>query len=422
MGTERSAATAAWGIRRRYFPAVEGMRGVAVLCVMCGHILLTGYPGGPIHTFAGWLAPFGVVIFFGISGFLLYRQFLAARFAGDSVGAATPSYLWRRAVRIFPAYWVALTLGTVWVGWYGAFTGHWWVFYGLLQSYNPSWLPEGLPIAWSLVIEASFYLVLPFIALGLARRGLGSGNRHALRWELGVLGGLAVVGLLWRTVMAQVDSDLNANLLGTIVWFSSGMLLAAIQVAHPASLAGLRRLLSSAVFCWPAAVALFAANALGISEIPGMPTMAGAMLETALYGGAAALLLAPAVLAESDRVVHRLMAGRAIVFIGTISYGIYLWHYTVLAWLDFSPVVLTARFPELTLASLVIGITLVLATASWYLVEKPLMRRAKSVKAFRHVKRGEIEVARDDGPAAEAGGPAAPVPAGPPEPAPNLTG
>jgi peptidoglycan/LPS O-acetylase OafA/YrhL len=408
-----------WSVRRRYFPAVEGMRGVAALCVLGGHLLLTGYPSGERHVLGEWIAPFGVVIFFGISGFLLYRQFLAARHAGESIGQLTPAYLWRRAVRIFPAYWVALTLGTLWVGWWGAFTGHWWVFYGMLQNYSTAWLPDGLPVAWSLGIELSFYLALPLVGLLLAKRGLGSGSRDALRWEFGTLGGLALLALAWNSAMAGGAGNLNTNLLGTFAWFALGMMLAAIQVAHPASLSGLRRRLASPGLCWPASAAIFCSLVLGISRGAWLPVQGAGLLQTVAYGLASGLLLAPAVFSDSSRIVRLVLCGPAIVFIGTVSYGIYLWHFTVLAWLDQSTIVLTAKYPELTLGALVSSVSLALATASWYLIEKPLMRRAHSVKAFRRVRRGTIEVARDE---STTPGPVGGSPAPLPEPAPRVSG
>ncbi|MFN8215853.1 MAG: acyltransferase [Solirubrobacterales bacterium] len=394
MGEQPVTADPTWSVRRRYFPAVEGMRAIAVLCVLVGHVILSANIGGDLATFADWLAPFGVVIFFGISGFLLYRQFLAARFASERVGELAPAYLWRRAVRILPAYWVALALATWWIGWAETFGSHWWVYFGLLQTYDPSWI-GGLPIAWSLCIEASFYLALPFVAWALASRGVGSGNRHGLRWELALIGGIALLSLAWRIVMGSrpSTSHLNVNLLGTATWFCSGMLLAVVEVAHPLSLEKLRRWLSRPLICWPAAIFFFALLVLGVHEDLGLPIKAVILLQTVFYGLAAALLLAPAIVGDSGRTVARFAANPVLVFIGTVSYGIYLWHYSMLGWLDGSSVVLDSPSPVLTLGVLATAATLALATASWYLVEKPLMKRAKSVKAFSRVKRGRLELA-----------------------------
>jgi peptidoglycan/LPS O-acetylase OafA/YrhL len=72
-----------------------------------------------------------VGVFFALSGFLLYRPYLAARLAGRPQ-PSTRSFLRRRWLRILPAYWVALTVLAIWPGLPGVFTGDWWRYYGLL--------------------------------------------------------------------------------------------------------------------------------------------------------------------------------------------------------------------------------------------------------------------------------------------------
>src|ERR1044072_8802945 len=76
-----------WTTRRRYFPALEGMRGVAALTVLVGHVLYFGRQAGFLHTVGAWAGPSGVVVFFLISGFLLYRPFIAARGGGRTAGS-----------------------------------------------------------------------------------------------------------------------------------------------------------------------------------------------------------------------------------------------------------------------------------------------------------------------------------------------
>ena len=120
--------------------------------MIAGHLLLFGYSSGTLHDFGFWLAPFGLVVFFfGISGFLLYRPFLAARCEGGDgrgIHAGLPRC---RVVRIFPAFWVALTLSTIWMSWNGVFGDHWWVYYGLLQTYSRALgTQRPAPPAWSL--------------------------------------------------------------------------------------------------------------------------------------------------------------------------------------------------------------------------------------------------------------------------------
>ena len=226
-----------------------------------------------------------------------------------------------------------------------------------------------------------------------------------MRWELATLGGIALLGIVWRAVMGShlSTSYLNVNLLGTITWFAGGMLLASLEVGHPDSLARLRRLLSRTSVCWPLGVAFFFCLVLGLQNDLGGSLAGVIVLQTVFYGLAAGLLLAPAILGDTGRVVGLTLSNRALVFLGTVSYGIYLWHYSMIAWLDTSNVVLTSSHPVLTLAVLVTALTLALAIASWYLVEKPLMKRAKSVKAFDRVRRGKVELAEAEA-ETEAGG------------------
>ena len=375
------------------------MRAIAAVLVIAGHILEFSYSSGKLYEFGYWLAPFGLVVFFGISGFLLYRPFLAARAAGESVGEFTPSYLWRRVVRILPAYWVALTISTIWMSWPGVFSSHWWVYYGLLQTYSKHWFLNGLPTAWSLGVELTFYLLLPLIALGLARFGLGSGRKNALRWELGILLGVVFASLAWRVVLGtdEAENRIDQNLLGTLSWFGIGMIFAAAEVSHPAALGRLRAALSRPLSCWAIAIVCFALIPLKAASKVGLPPHLVLGANTVLYGLAAGLLLGPAIFDDGHGLVERALANRWIVFLGTVSYGLYLWHWPFVAWASSRGYILSLPLSVVWVAVITAVGTLIAATGSGISFEKPLMLRARSVKAFRHRREGEVEVAVDEG-------------------------
>ena len=91
------------------------------------------------------LGALGPIVFFAISGFLLYRPWVAARAAGAPAPAAG-RYARRRALRILPAYWVALTVLAVFPGITGVFTGDWWRYYLFLQAYDARTLGLGIPV------------------------------------------------------------------------------------------------------------------------------------------------------------------------------------------------------------------------------------------------------------------------------------
>src|SRR3954452_12960796 len=104
-------------VRARSFPLVDGLRAVAALLVIVHHAGIYAVLGGTDSVLRPYVARLdvGVAIFFLISGFLLYRPFVRARFR--SIGAPRPlAYGWRRFLRIVPAYWVALTVIALWLG------------------------------------------------------------------------------------------------------------------------------------------------------------------------------------------------------------------------------------------------------------------------------------------------------------------
>ena len=148
--------------------ALDGLRALAAVAVIVTHVGgLTGYvlTGTP----ASWVVSrgnIGVPIFFVLSGLLLYRPWAAAALAGQPPGRLR-SYLGRRALRILPAYWVVVLVALPVLS-PGPARHAWpWVQYlFLVQNYDPHpwWAgtgAAGLAQDWSLVVEVSFYLVLP---------------------------------------------------------------------------------------------------------------------------------------------------------------------------------------------------------------------------------------------------------------------
>ena len=106
----------------------------------------------------------GVTIFFVISAFLLYRPFVDAHLhrRGD---IALRVFWWRRGLRIFPAYWVALTAAIVLFG-ITSLHGFWDYsrHYLLVQIYQPKYGLAGIVPTWTLAVELSFYIALPVYA------------------------------------------------------------------------------------------------------------------------------------------------------------------------------------------------------------------------------------------------------------------
>src|SRR5207248_11441835 len=118
------------------------------------------------------------------------RPFAAARASGRP-RSPTHLYARRRALRILPGYWIVLTILAAFPAVVGVFTGHWWRYYGFLQAYFAHSTSSGIPVAWTLGVEVTFYVALPFWAAAVARRAFTSRRAYSTS-ELIPLMGLAL--------------------------------------------------------------------------------------------------------------------------------------------------------------------------------------------------------------------------------------
>jgi peptidoglycan/LPS O-acetylase OafA/YrhL len=363
------------------FPLLDALRAVAVLSVLLFHA--SGAQHGGISGDVLTRLDVGVAIFFVLSGFLIYRPFVNARMLGAPpvrIGA----FARRRALRILPAYWLALTLVALWPGLTGVFTADWWKFYGLLQIYDFDTTVEGLGVAWSLCIEVSFYAVLPLYAAATALTLRGRPLRTQVRIELAALALLSVVSLALRYHLRE-DEPLSPalhTLPSFLFWFALGMGMAVLSVL--ASSGGAQPRLARAVerapvMSWALAAVAFAVLAFGVSSLKTSgvgPAALGFVGGTedlelhVLYGLVAALLVLPAVFGASPRSVPgRVLAWAPLAWVGLISYALFLYQLPVVQRLD------KAGLHELIVlsggAAVVAG---AIAAASYYGLERPLLR------------------------------------------------
>lgn len=359
------------------FPLVDSLRAIAVLSVFAYHVGLAS--GANAAAWWGGLTSelnAGVTLFFLISGFLLYRPFVAARL-GHGPGVGAGDFWRRRALRILPAYWLALTTLALWPGLPGVFTGDWWQYYGLVHNYSPANVFGGLGVSWSLSVEASFYAVLPLYAVVATRAGRRMPPRRAMATELAALGAIAAAALVFDRVTIDHTSDplrAYARLLtlpGTADWFALGMGLAVVGATfdiRPGRIGTSRGRARASLASWAAAAAIFTIAAA---------TDPGPVAAHGIDGLVALLVLAPAIIADrGDGPVGRLLAWRPLAAVGIVSYGIYLWHGPVILeladrGLGDSP----ALGPVAGLGVVALATSLAVAALSYRIVERPLLRR-----------------------------------------------
>ncbi len=352
------------------FPLFDSLRAIAALTVFVGHTVTTTTTFRSNPSLFGWFTPLavqGVAIFFVISGFLLYRPFLTARRRGSNL--AVGAYARRRILRIVPAYWVALTIFIACAFVAGITVGNWWVFYGFGQVYDPQMIGHGLGVAWTLGVEMSFYVLLPmfsWVAMRFSRRC------QDLRPDIVMLVVLSAASLAFRAHYSSfLQSQKVATLAGTFFWFALGMGLAILSVSRPLKLRGQYW----PELSWLAAVLMFLTAHAMLANTGRLGTAAALVLSHVCQGVAALLILLPGAIDDSSGgPVRRALRRRRLAWIGLISYGVYLYHSVVLAQLSklFGGVSEPARYVLVVVLGLLV--TAACAAASYYLLERPIMR------------------------------------------------
>ena len=394
------------------FPLFDSLRAIAALMVVCSHVGSFGgvlHEGDALRPYVGQFAV-AVPIFLLISGFLLYRPFAAARVRRDEL-PSVKAYGWRRFLRIVPAYYVALTLIVAWLG-----SNH--VFpagapspnlfsvegilsnYGFLQVYDTDWGGTAIPQAWTVDTEVVFYLALPLYA-ALALRVLRRRRAGAFA-ELALLGGVVLLSVLYKLVVVEADDlttvpvtplPLLSSLPAYADHFAIGMMLAVVSVGVQASDRSFRfvDVIDRRPWLpWLVAVAAFVVVARGIG-MEGNPveemTHGQYFARHALYGVVALGLLLPGVFGDPRRGwVRRLLANRALLHVGMVSYGLYLWHLAIIIQLvrwDYASVDFIHPWVAWLVVTVPAGV--LVGSLSYYLIERP----ALSLKRLVPDRRGD---------------------------------
>lgn len=361
-------------------PCLDGVRALAVVSVVVYHTVFfnTDFhtPGGSFFgalTASPW-------IFFVTSGCVLYLPFAAAHLR-DSPSVDTVSYGMHRIARVYPAYWAVLAFFTFVVPRINIYGLHGFLLHAsLTQTYahiNP--FIDGLPPAWSLVVEISFYLFLPFYALliaGLARRG------RPIAVELGGLAVLFTIGLAAIVALGNgVDAPWLTVLPQHLGAFAFGMLLAVLRTHRWSDTASARieRAGRNAWMWWVGAVGAFVAIPVVLRLDPlSAPNTGQAIALNLCQLTVGACIVVPAVLGPQDYgAIRAMLRSRPAVYLGLVSYGIYLWHWYILRivadWFGWP------LYHGNWIVVFVVGLAVSVgaASVSWYALERPVRRAVR---------------------------------------------
>jgi peptidoglycan/LPS O-acetylase OafA/YrhL len=348
---EVRASTAA---RIAYRPDIDGLRAISVLAVILFHSAVPGFSGGYV----------GVDVFFVISGYLITQVLMVS--PERSLGGRLREFYVRRCRRILPALLVMLVATVAVACWlflpgdlphFGAVLGATSVFAGNVVAWQSGGYFEmhdpfnPLAHLWSLAVEEQFYIVFPlfFLASGKARSGR----------QLTLIASCALASFALCVWASYTHPRANFFLAPTRGWELLLGSLVALGLGRSLSTHPLRGVVSGA--------ALLALLGCVIGYNGSLPYPG---LYALVPCGSAALLLAAGAGARGPR-VGRWLGTPALVFVGLISYSLYLWHLPILAFAAYYNILpLEPRHIVALLASI-----FVLATISWRYVEAPLRGR-----------------------------------------------
>ncbi len=363
---------------------MDGLRALACLTVMTVHTWEGTHGGeqfGSAWSRVAPLATIGLVLFFSLSGFLLYRPFANAIVANEPLPSIR-AYLRNRALRILPAYWVILGIAAAALVF--AQPGNENLAGGvpsasvallnvpLLQSYTPHSNLTGIPPAWSLSVEIAFYLVLPVAVLATARlasrfheprtRAWLLCTPPAVLWVMGVTGKVLAHRVFgYSTSQSTWAYVFQNSFLAKADLFTWGMVAGvAVSYFDLRKVSRRQKLLIGAV---------------GWLLLP----LADVANQTPLAALGCGLILVWVMANFSGSVKPsrgaRIFTSPLMAFIGACSYSVYLWHWPVILWLGREGIVTAGAAGLFLNVALVAAITIALSTATYRLVELPAMRR-----------------------------------------------
>ncbi|MES1187396.1 MAG: acyltransferase [Myxococcales bacterium] len=344
-------------------PALDGLRGLAVLAVV-------GFHGGAPLTAGGFI---GVDVFFVLSGFLITSIIATEQLTTGSINLR--NFYMRRVLRLAPALLLLLAVYAA-----GSIAFSKTASRNLIDAlitlfYATNWArayslhaPLDLGHTWSLSIEEQFYLTWPLL-LGLLLRRLGRVRTQQVALGLAGFAWLARAALVFAgSTELRIYSGLDTHADGLLL----GCALALAGVTDNARKTG--RVLPS----YAPAVALVVLCAfLLLGNWKSREMFLGGF---AAVNIAAATLIASIALGTAEGPASRILSllrFRPLIWVGTISYGVYLWHYPIfrmLKALGFS------RWPRLGIG---VTLTFALASLSFYLLEQPALRMKKRFELRR---------------------------------------
>ena len=357
--------------KSKYLPSIDSLRALAVLAVIIYHVDVNYLPGGFL----------GVDLFFVLSGYLISSLIIKEYRKTGSLNLY--NFYIRRARRLLPAVYFMITVGLVVMVLFNEvllrkshldaifgyiYSSNWWYIFHKLDYFDSFGAQSPFKHLWSLAIEEQFYMIFPLLFLLINRKKKSKDVTYKLNKNfLYVVLGLILVSLIAHILLFDINNisriyfgtDTRAfSLLVGVV----GAILYPMEKLH-AKVTPQQNIMYSVV------------------SLVSIATLITVMIYTSeyntwLYRGGFLLvaILGLIVIISSGKqhtLMSRLLSFKPVVFIGKISYSLYLWHFPILV---LTTPVSEIGNPNIIFVILRVILTFVLASASYVFVETPIRK------------------------------------------------
>ena len=363
-------------------PQLDALRAIAVLLVVIDHWF------SKYHIFNRFTdnGSLGVTLFFVLSGYLITAILLNSKTEierGGSAKQAFKTFYFRRSLRIFPIYYLLLIILLV-INAAQMQEQYWWHFLYLSNFYMYVFdiFPGQLSHLWSLSVEEQFYLFWPAFIFLVPR------SKLVISFVIGI-----VFATVFRIASFDLPNHMGRYLMpASLDSFCIGALLAYGQL-HASYWYGWVRSNMNKLLAAFFLIFLCFIYAQTKMQTP-MADYAVLGVYYLLISSLFVLVIMKCSIGITNKYLAPVLNNKGLLYLGKISYGLYLYH-------NFIPEIYNIEFPEvLEPVSLYfvqlfrLALLVLLATASWYLIEKPLLKLKDKYGAKRPVIKPELSLSK----------------------------
>ena len=357
--------------KSKYLPSIDSLRALAVLAVIIYHVDVNYLPGGFL----------GVDLFFVLSGYLISSLIIKEYRKTGSLNLY--NFYIRRARRLLPAVYFMITVGLVVMVLFNEvllrkshldaifgyiYSSNWWYIFHKLDYFDSFGAQSPFKHLWSLAIEEQFYMIFPLLFLLVNRKKKSKDGTYKLNKNfLYVVLGLILVSLIAHILLFDIN-NISRIYFGTDTRAFSLLVGVVGAILYP-----MERLHAKVT---PQQNMIYS-----VVSLVSIATLITVMIYTSeyntwLYRGGFLLvaILGLIVIISSGKqhtLMSRLLSFKPIVFIGKISYSLYLWHFPVLV---LTTPVSEIGNPNIIFVILRVILTFILAAASYVFVETPIRK------------------------------------------------